>query len=141
MPAKSDYWSEELAGPDVPKGEKVRRKHMYQPGSIPKHKRWANKGYLKFVSELPCVACGIKDGTIVPHHLKGRGSPMSGGAGYKASDIFTMPLCFECHQSMHSGDANFLNEQFYFILLTLDKAVRAGSITGEYKPYEDFNVL
>ena len=67
--------------------------------------------------------------------------PLSGGAGYKASDIFTMPLCFECHRGMHSGDVGLLDEQFYFILLTLDKAVRAGALKGEYKPYEQYNIL
>ena len=70
-----------------------------------------------------------------------RDRPLSGGAGYKASDIFTMPLCFECHQSMHSGDTEFLNAQFYFILLTLDKAIQSGVISAEYKPYENYNVL
>ena len=133
---KSDF-SEELKGPDMPQ----KKKYMYQPGSIPKHKRCIDKDYLKFVSELPCVSCGVKDGTVVPHHLKGRGMPLSGGAGYKASDIFTMPLCFECHQSMHSGDASFLNEQFYFILLTIDKATQAGVLSSEYKPNEYYNVL
>lgn len=133
---KSDF-PEELQGPDRPE----KKRHMYPSGSIPKNKRWANKGYLKFVSELPCVACGVKDGTVVPHHLKGRGMPVSGGAGYKSSDIFSMPLCFECHQRMHSGDASFLNEQFYFILLTLDKALQAGVISAEYKPYESYNIL
>ena len=79
-----------------------------------KHQRWENKGYLKFVSELPCSNCHLKDGTVVPHHLKGRFSPLSGGAGIKASDIFVMPLCFECH----------------------DRATQMGVLSAEYKPYE-----
>ena len=69
------------------------------------------------------------------HHLKGRGAPVSGGAGYKASDIFTMPLCYECHASMHSGDVELLDNQFWFILQTLDKATKAGVLSGKYKPY------
>ena len=56
-----------------------------------KHERWENKDYLKFISEMPCANCHLKDGTVVAHHLKGRFSPLSGGAGVKASDIFAMP--------------------------------------------------
>ena len=53
---------------------------------IPKHTRWESEDYLKFVSELPCANCHIKDDTIVAHHLKHIYSPYSGGAGLKASD-------------------------------------------------------
>ena len=105
-----------------------------------KHQRWENKGYLKFVSEMPCAHCHLKDGTIVPHHLKGRFSPLSGGAGIKASDIFVMPLCFECHDRLHKGDRDVIDWQGLFILQTLDKAVNAGVISIEYKPYE-YNIL
>jgi hypothetical protein len=130
MPAKSNDWPEELKGPD--------RRHMYPPGSLPKNKRWLSKDYLKFVSELPCVACHLKNDTIVAHHLKGRGAPLSGGAGRKANDLFTMPLCYECHASMHNGDTDLLNNQFFFILLTVDKALKAGVISAEYVPYETY---
>jgi len=121
MPVKYE-WTEELRGPDV------------------KHQRWENKDYLKFVSEMPCANCHIKDGTVVAHHLKGRFSPLSGGAGVKASDIFAMPLCYDCHAKAHSGDTEVLDWQHLFILQTLDKAVQHGVISIEYKPYE-YNVL
>ena len=112
--------SEELRGPDV----------------IPKHQRWENKDYLKFVSEMPCANCHIKDGTVVAHHLKGRFSPLSGGAGIKASDIFAMPLCYECHTKAHSGYKDILDWQHLFIMQTLDMATKHGILTVEYKPYE-----
>jgi hypothetical protein len=140
MPVKSSDYPDELKGPDVPEADKKKR-HMYHSGAIPKNKRRVNKGYLKFISELPCISCHIKDGTIVPHHLKGRGMPVSGGAGYKASDIFTMPLCFECHADIHSGNTDLLDNQFWFIIQTLDKAIQAGVLSAEYKPYEHYNVL
>tara|TARA_Y100000310_G_scaffold151427_1_gene151020 strand:- start:415 stop:741 length:327 start_codon:yes stop_codon:yes gene_type:complete len=103
---------------------------------IPKDKRWENKDYLKFISEMPCANCQLKDGTVVPHHLKGRWSPLSGGAGVKASDIFAMPLCFECHTRVHNGDVDVLDWQHLFIMQTLDKATQQGVISIEYKPYE-----
>jgi len=103
---------------------------------IPKHTRWESKDYLKFVSEMPCANCHIKDGTVVAHHLKGRFSPLSGGAGVKASDIFSMPLCYECHTKAHSGDTEVLDWQHLFIMQTLDTAVQQGIISATYKPYE-----
>ncbi len=113
-----------------------KKRHMYAKGTIPKHVRWESKDYIKFVSELPCCACHIKDGTVVAHHLRGRGTPLSGGTGYKASDIFTMPLCFECHDELHRGSRDLMDNQFFFILQTLDKAMNAGVISAEYHPYE-----
>ena len=118
------HFSKELQGPDV----------------IPKDKRWESADYLKFISEMPCANCQLKDGTIVAHHLKHIYSPLSGGAGVKASDIFAMPLCFECHDRVHKGDRDVINWQGLFILQTLDKAVNAGVISIEYKPYE-YNIL
>ena len=103
---------------------------------IPKHMRWKSADYLKFVSEMPCAHCHIKDGTVVAHHLKGRFAPLSGGAGVKASDIFTMPLCFECHAKAHSGDTDVLDWQHLFIMQTLDTAVQQGIISATYTPYE-----
>ena len=114
-------WPEELRGPDV----------------IPKDKRWESKDYLKFVSEMPCANCELKDGTVVPHHLKHRYSPHSGGGtGLKASDIFVMPLCFECHTKAHNGDRDVLDWQAQFIFKTLDKATKHGVISISYTPYE-----
>jgi len=127
-------YPDELKGPDVPDEDKKGR-HMYPPGSLSKSKRWPSKNYIKFVSQLPCISCHVKDDTIVAHHLKGRGSGVSGGMGYKASDLFTMPLCFECHASIHNGDVDLLNSQFWFIIQTLDKALKADVISAVFKPY------
>jgi len=119
MPVKLE-WSEEARGPDV----------------IHKHQRWESKDYLKFISEMPCANCHLKDDTVVAHHLKGRFSPHSGGAGLKASDIFAMPLCYDCHTKVHSGDTEVLDWQHLFIMDTLDKATQHGVLSIEYKPYE-----
>ena len=43
-----------------------------------KHQRWENKDYLKFISEMPCANCQLKDGTVVPHHSKGGGPHYQG---------------------------------------------------------------
>ena len=104
--------------------------------SLDKHPRIESRKYLDWVATLPCADCKIDDGTVVAHHLKGRFSPLSGGAGVKASDIFAMPLCYECHAKAHSGDKESLDWQHLFIMQTLDMATKHGILTVEYKPYE-----
>ena len=94
---------------------------------IEKNKRWVNKDYTNWVATLPCVNCGLDDETTVAPHLKHRHAPHGrGGMGLKANDFLTMPLCFECHQSAHSGDANVLDFQADFIFKTLTKAFQSG---------------
>ena len=96
--------------------------------SLQKRKRIKSKPYLEWVATLPCAACEIRDGTVVAHHLKGRGAYLSGGMGQTAGDWLTMPLCFKCHSKMHSGDAAFMDWQYEYILRTLDIAFNSGII-------------
>ena len=94
---------------------------------IEKNKRWVDKRYTDWVATLPCVNCGLHNETIVAHHLKHRHAPHGGGGmGLKANDFFTMPLCFECHASAHSGDANILDWQADFIFKTLNSVSKTG---------------
>ena len=97
-------------------------------GPIPKSARIKSKPYLEWVATLPCVACEIRDRTVVAHHWRGEGGHLSGGMGLKASDWLTMPLCFTCHNKMHSGDAAFMSWQREYILRTLDIAFTSGII-------------
>ena len=107
--------------------------------SFPKNKRWKDKNYLKFVSEMPCSNCCRHDETIEAHHLKHRYSPWGGGGmGLKASDILTMPLCHDCHARAHNGDGEVLDFQAEFILSTLDRSTKHGVLSVTYKPYEAY---
>ena len=96
--------------------------------SLDKHPRIESRKYLDWVATLPCADCKAEDGTVVAHHLKGIYSPLSGGAGVKASDYFTMPLCYKHHTAIHNGDKDLLEWQPYYILVTLDKAFKGGVI-------------
>ena len=101
---------------------------------IEKNKRWVNKDYTNWVATLPCANCGLDDETTVAHHLKHRHAPHGGaGIGMKAQDFFAMTLCFECHQSAHSGDHNVLDFQAQFIFNTLQRAFAYG-ILGHNEP-------
>jgi hypothetical protein len=77
--------------------------------SLDKHPRIESRKYLDWVATLPCADCSAEDGTVVAHHLKGRLSPLSGGAGFKANDYNVMPLCYKHHNDIHNGDATLLN--------------------------------
>tara|TARA_R110002020_G_scaffold190318_3_gene389829 strand:+ start:1299 stop:1601 length:303 start_codon:yes stop_codon:yes gene_type:complete len=94
--------------------------------SFPKIKRWISKPYIRFVSDLPCVVCDAEGDHVVAHHLKGAYSPYSGGMGRKASDLFTMPLCYEHHMDLHTGDGELRKRQAYMIFGTLEKATDRG---------------
>jgi hypothetical protein len=110
---------------------------------LAKKKRWESKPYLRYVSKLPCSACGLQNDTVVAHHLTSRNAPFCGGMGYKASDIFAMPLCHFCHTAAHNGEADILDWQFTFIFDTLDKATRDGILevdtatADSFEPYTD----
>ena len=111
--------------PDLQWGNTEQHTQHQSPNmDLSKHKRWESKEYLKFVQTLPCSDCRSEE-NVVAHHLKGRMSPYCGGMGYKASDIFTMPLCPEHHREMHDT-THLIDHQMYFILQTLDRAVSQG---------------
>lgn len=46
-----------------------------------------------------CIACGIRDDTVVGAHIRadGAGKAGGGGLGYKPSDDMILPLCGPCH--------------------------------------------
>jgi 5-methylcytosine-specific restriction endonuclease McrA len=94
---------------------------------IEKDKRWVNKKYTNWVATLPCTNCGIDDGTVVAHHLKGRFFPWGGGGtGMKANDWLVMALCYKCHDAVHNGDANILDYQAELIWKTQREAFKQG---------------
>ena len=87
---------------------------------------WRSKKYLAWVKTLPCCLCGCPSDD--PHHVKGIGN--LSGAGLKASDIYTMPLCRRCHNRIHDPktdeDQSAANDQFYYICRTVERAVKEG---------------
>lgn len=64
---------------------------------IPKRQRWESRKWLTWVKSQACCGCG--DSGCDPHHIIGYGQ---GGMGTKAHDLFTIPLCRNCHNSLHA---------------------------------------
>ena len=70
-----------------------------------KTKRWRSKEYTNWVGQnLTCAECGIKDDTVVAHHLRGAETGLCGGMGLKADDFLVEPLCYVCHTHLHVGN-------------------------------------
>jgi hypothetical protein len=80
-----------------------------------------------------CVACGIKDGTVVAAHYFGpRRHAYGGGLGKKGSDAVMAHLCALCHRRMDSESRNKekrweLSEEFlHYCALTWIRLIDQG---------------
>ena len=112
-----------------------------------KTKRYKCKGYTNWTGkELICCSCGIRDDTIVGHHLRGAEMGLGAGVGQKADDFLVMPLCFRCHNDMHLDTdrkgVGMRQTQARWILETLQVAFRNGIMVfnGRNKLFgEDMN--
>ena len=82
---------------------------------------WRSKKYLKWVKSLPCCVC--KAPADDPHHIKGVGH--LSGVGMTAPDQFTIPLCREHHNWIHTTPPQW-HIQWEWVARTLAKAVQDG---------------
>lgn len=59
---------------------------------------YRNSKLLKIVRELPCMVCGIKDGSVcAAHRNEGK------GMGIKVSDALVSAMCHKCHYELDNG--------------------------------------
>lgn len=93
---------------------------------IPKRQRWESKKWLKWVKSQQCCGCGSSADDA--HHIIGHSQ---GGMGTKAHDLFTIPLCRDCHNSlhadMHAWEAEYGNQVvlwFHF----MDRSIGIGAL-------------
>lgn len=57
--------------------------------------------YAKRVAALPCYRCGAPPPSQVHHHTAHR------GLGQRSDDVYAMPLCARCHESLHALSGPF----------------------------------
>ncbi len=81
-----------------------------------------SKKYLMWVSDQPCIHCGIGP-PVQAHHIKHMGG--FSGVGMKAPDLLTMPLCVDCHAAMHAEPDRWAYQPIY-VLRTLVRAFEEG---------------
>lgn len=62
---------------------------------------YRNDKLLKAVRDAPCMACGVRDGTVVAAHS----NQLRDGKGrsIKAHDYRIAALCFRCHMELDQG--------------------------------------
>ena len=69
-----------------------------------KRPRQENDAHLKFIRTLPCLICGTRSRNIQAAHIKSASAAYGKrhtGAGEKASDCWTVPLCADHHSIQH----------------------------------------
>ncbi|TKI02155.1 DUF968 domain-containing protein, partial [Martelella alba] len=95
---------------------------------IPKRRRWTNEAYTQWVKAQPCAGCGQPADD--PHHIIDHGFS---GTGTKPHDLFTIPLCRQCHDEIHRDRRAFEQKhgsQLELVMRTLDRAMAMGVITS-----------
>ncbi len=86
-----------------------------------------NKPYLNYVSSLNCPCGNPADEA---HH--GIDIGLGGGMGTKLDDLFSMPVCRQCHGSIHSDKAAWEMKhgpQTLHIMLTIRQAIEDGVLS------------
>lgn len=75
-----------------------------------KRPRQHSEKHLKFIRSLPCIVCG-DDTTTEAAHIRLACEEIGKryvGKGEKPDDIWTLPLCGECHRAQHHiGELTF----------------------------------
>ncbi|TDB57219.1 hypothetical protein C5467_11260 [Photorhabdus khanii subsp. guanajuatensis] len=92
----------------------------------PKLQRWQNVKWLRWVKSQPCMCC--ERPADDPHHIIGHGQS---GIGTKAHDLFTIPLCRECHNELHRDPKIWeqkYGSQIVLLFRFLDRSLGIGAI-------------
>ncbi|HDL7206759.1 TPA: DUF968 domain-containing protein [Yersinia enterocolitica] len=92
----------------------------------PKLRRWENRKYLQWVKSQPCCGCG--NGDCDPHHIIGHGQ---GGMATKAHDLFTFPLCRNCHDELHANQRAWEEQygsQIVLLFRFMDRSIGIGAL-------------
>ncbi|PWC21475.1 DUF968 domain-containing protein [Brenneria nigrifluens DSM 30175 = ATCC 13028] len=94
---------------------------------LPKLARWECDKYTRWVKSQQCCGCG--NPADDPHHIIGHGM---GGMGTKPHDLFTIPLCRDCHNALHRDAKSWEAEhgsQVDLLFHFLNRALGIGAIT------------
>ncbi|ANI28885.1 hypothetical protein PL78_03390 [Yersinia entomophaga] len=92
----------------------------------PKRQRWENRKYLQWVKSQPCCGCGHQADD--PHHIIGHGQ---GGMATKSHDLFTIPLCRQCHDGLHRDQRAWERQhgsQIVLLFKFLDHSIAIGAL-------------
>ena len=92
---------------------------------VPKHKKIRDEKYLKTLRGSPCLVCGRG---AEAHHLQHVGER---GVGLRSGDNWAVPLCHNCHMSLHK----FGNERKWWNIEGIDVIEWAEKNWEKYNEY------
>lgn len=93
-------------GSEVPK-EKVLGNFRDPNWRLKRGPRWQDKRpgvdpeHVANLSQLPCPTCSTRKFKVVCHHLRYGSAVGQRGVGFKATDMWGVPLCWSCHSDLH----------------------------------------
>jgi hypothetical protein len=94
--------------------------------------REKNAAHLAFIRMLPCLVCGNDIQTEAAHvRLADYRMVKPNGFAAKPDDMWTLPLCGNCHRQQHEGN----EAEFWEIagINPLMVALRLYSVSGDYE--------
>jgi len=96
------------------------------------------KEYLKITETDRCVFCGIRDETLVKHHLR-----INAGTGRKMHSACTIPVCFRCHNDCHNRTISTQNQHDEWCKYLLERLTQAHGQTAavEYLALSYWSIL
>lgn len=83
--------------------------------TLQKQKHWRSKKYREFVARQPSILSGIIDRNVAHHHRKSS----DGGIGIRPSDVYCVPLTWDEHVLVHSGQLSIDNETAFRVCLEM----------------------
>lgn len=95
--------------------------------AFPKENAYRSERWRRAVASLPCVVC-MKDGPSQCAHVNHRGK----GLAMKAPDVWTFPMCPECHREFDQGSTRTKQEKREladeWVLWTVHALAQAGLV-------------
>lgn len=91
--------------------------------------RIEDRRYMDWVKTLPCCGCGAPADD--PHHITSVGLK---GTGTKVPDYLVVPVCRDCHDSIHHNADRWEaanGEQLYHAAMTMLQALYEGRLRFE----------
>lgn len=90
---------------------------------------YRSEAWRRAVASLPCARC-LKDGPSQCAHINHRGKSL----GMKAPDVWSFPLCPECHEDFDRGTTLTKAEKHEFADTWVLLTIKALAVKGLVKP-------
>ena len=104
--------------------------------AVPKMEVLRSSKYLRWVAEHHCLSCYAPPPAVIAHHVRYLGKS---GVGIKVGDNFTVPLCVECHNGLHSHKEGERSWWHYYLFSDPEDFINSKEATDERRKLEQEN--